>query len=299
MRTDFSFSIGMTLCLAGCTSDPPKVQGPPRRPASTVEALANQGIERLKKEPWCLYWVDQEKRQLWRMSIDGTIKELVVDYGGHEEEKGSRNELHGHNRRSPLKLEAVPNGGWIVVEPTPFSLTKAEPPTPADFKRQGSGPISVSSTFSIQYAESAQDSPWAVHYRTIPEGTTVFSRALLSEVALSRPDTPRIEYVFASNITKVCALLDSDVAILYDRPRVVLWDLIEDRKYLLFESQALPAVWPRDLRKKERFAPEAYVGRPGVIEKSWRMQRPDDINPEGRGSLWPPPSRKSNLGFGP
>ena len=216
------------------------------------------GLPVAARSPNCLYWIAEKDGSLYRCSLDGKIKELVVDCESLSKSRRQPNAtLSGYpSLGSSLALGGVKRVGYsieYIVVAYPRIKTNSDLSTAVATLRDK--PVTLSAPYSVGQGSSQ----WRATLRPIGvEFEPHHEHSFISQIELSVAGGKCVSYTFANFEGEVIALLPEDIAILKDGRKVVLWTLMDDRKYLVAEGW-FPVVWPRNLSEPERLKPVAKV----------------------------------------
>jgi hypothetical protein len=221
-----------------------------------LEPMPANGIPSVAKQPLCLYWLNQDDGSVWRCSLDGSRKELVVDCRAKKNGKLSRNTSFGGSRPgkgSYVALGSIPRNGYTIIDGPP-RIVEGRGLDMEQERARAAG----TATHPAPYTFSNKKSPWTVRFKAerIPGLDPMNSR--LSEIEFTGPQKKTISYMYSGSDGKLLGLMDCDAAVLQDDDRVVLWTMKDNRRYLLARGNR-PCLWTRDLSKAERFKPVAKV----------------------------------------
>ncbi len=241
---------------AGCQSGTGD-SGTKSFPSTPLEALPKSGIQRVADQPACLYWLDREDGSVWRCSLDGSRRELVIDCRARASNGrfgGVRLALRGPTAREQgrITLGCVPGGsGFTTVDACPAGtryemILGTDGLTYRDVLREA------------PYTFSTSPSAWKARFIAQPYQVTDHSHVRNAAVEIWKTGLKPARIDFGSERSAILALLDCEAAVLFDSPDVILWTLWDDRKYLLAKAYSA-IVWPRDLSKPDRFVPIATM----------------------------------------
>ncbi len=283
-KIESAFALVILFTLPGCGSGPvdSPIEGSSPSPSSgssvqtstlstpQFDALPAAGIAAVGREPLALYWMDRKDKSVWRSSLDGSRKELVVDLSGTSAGSGVRLNTSWTSKGSLLSVGSVPNHGYTVLEP----LSRIEKIREWEQKQLQ---LAVGNTkLSVPFTYGSSSSPWSaqITVKYIPEAD--HAHPGITRIELSKPASSAITYDFTGPDGVLLCLMPSEAAVVRDGNQFILWTLFDDKRYLLATSE-MAFIWPRDLAKAKRAKPVARVSSDGSVY-SYEWESPTDMN---------------------
>jgi hypothetical protein len=264
----------VSLALLGCGSVPPssatRVKDLPQADPTT-EPLPEEGLPSASRSPACLYWISEADGSVWRSTIDGRQKELVVDCRAINAGRltGGVSLTGSPGRNSYLALTSVPRSGYTLVDAAP---KEREDSTVQLVGMELGGRVR---TLKAPYSFGSKPSPWTMTAKYKLVRNLDRDHSFLDQIKMTSSQGMRAEYTFARLEGKLIALLDGGFGIIQDGNSIILWSLVDDRKYLIAKGWH-PEVWPRELRQPQRFKPIATVVK-NRKKLTYTMRDPRDL----------------------
>ena len=266
------------ILLSGCSSGPREGAAtlalPPAPTSSTRHYPILKGpIEELEDVPWCIYYISADDGNVWRCSIDGMIRELVLKTRMDVESIGPRSFFTGQ-AEGPGPAALSLDTGQQLPGITYLDERSARDQGLTRVRRITSRTTDMLRGFGPRY-----DSHWQEFalQRKGGTGRNYSSTYTVSIVLRSRASRPkRFDFdAFGNSITGPLAIFKSRFYVIYDFPNLILWDLRDDQRWLIARTPKF-SLWPRDLRKAERFSPIRVLRAEGKDYK-WRISNPEDL----------------------
>lgn len=293
------FGLALTLAACACSRD----GNEPERstPAIVAPAIAskrypeaNYAIDQLKNVPWCIYYVSYEDGNLWRCSIDGSVRELVLKTKIDMKAPLLDISLSGnHAARGATPLFFL--AGSPLSANTIIDYRTTDAPRLSQVRRITNSPGQPSrGDLSPQFDPNWQE--FALQERVGTSGR--YGRTYVTALSLRGKDRKPRRFDFeatANFLSQPLAIFESRYYVIYDYPNLILWDLVEDRKSLLARAFKF-TLWPRNLQQKQRFRPIRTVTLDNKIYK-WRVSNPSDI--DAKPEYLAPPARPQPVEYFP
>lgn len=274
------------IAVIGCGDNSHKMDGPVT-PLSVAEPIIDPlpkgGIATAAKIPACLYWINEKDGSLWRSSLDGQLRELVVDCRALKGGRKTGNVGLGGSpgKKSYLALGSVPKStgySYTLVDAAP-DIKEDSTVNMASMSFSGKG-----LTIKAPYSYGGKLSPWTlrVKFKLVP--ILDHEHSFIDTITLSSSSGSYATYTYSGIEGEILALIEGDFAVLKDGKSIILWALKDDRKYLLAKGWN-PRVWPRDLRQPQRFKPIATIVRGGkkltyvMKDSKDLLRRPEQMTP--------------------
>lgn len=235
--------------------------------SNVLQPLPKRGLPEIGKQPLSLYWLSKKDGSVWRSSLDGTRKELVIDC----KVKGrSSVSITGSRpgKGSNLALTSIPDAGYTILD-VPTGPVPGKSAIVVQRAAEASGRF-----VAAPYSYSNASSPWRMKateksFRVADHTHQDIGRIEI-EVKGKSPS-----YSFRTEGGLIMAILESGAIILKDGDQVILWTLPDDRKYLFADAYS-SAVWTRDLSKSARYTPVAKVVT-RTATYTYKLKSPVDI----------------------
>ena len=244
----------------------------PKDVVSTADPLPLGEVVSLTKSDKCLYYFDLETENVMRVSLDGVVREPVVECGSVAMTGFAGTDLSASSQ-GRLHLRSVPGGvGYTVLDvASPRATIRID-----SYVRTAQVAYIANSDIKTKWKYTLEFGPYEIE--------PGHDHDYIDKISFT-DGSSTYTYDFVVELEGHAGFLgmaDDDHAVLLDMPNVIVWNIVTDENTCIanvkraFDSAK---VWPRNLHLDERFAPIAKASDSTAVYE-WEMSDPSDFQPK-------------------